>query len=214
MAATTNKGRKFPPEPLTPDEAQALIDAIKGDGPLATRNRALIALLWRSGLRVSEALALKPADLDVNKGTVRVLQGKGKKDRVSAFDGRAQGYLRAWLIVRAGLGLNGRQPLFCAIADGAKGAGARKPGTALHPSYLRQLLPKLGEKAGIDKRVHPHGLRHTHAKELIERKAALNIISGQLGHASVATTNAYAQKLTGEDVIAGMRAVGFDLDGA
>lgn len=205
-----NKGRKFPPEPLTTDEAQALIDAIKGSGPLAMRNRALVALLWRSGVRVSEALALKPADVDLDKGSVRVLNGKGKKHRVSAIDSRATGHLRAWLAVRSGLGLNGRQPLFCTVSAGADKAVGRP----LSPAYLRQLLPKLGERAGIEKRVHPHGLRHTHAAELIERKAALNIMSGQLGHSSVATTNAYVQKLTGDDVIAGMRAAGFTLDDA
>jgi integrase len=208
----SNKGQKFPPEPLTQDEAQRLIDTIKGEGPLATRNRALISLLWRSGLRVSEALALRPSDLDLDKGAVRVRNGKGRKDRVSAFDGRAVGHLRAWIAVRESMGLNGRHPLFCTVADGSQGAGARKPGDPLQASYLRQLLPKLAARAGIDKRVHPHGLRHTHAREMIERKAQLNIISGQLGHSSVATTNSYAQKLTGDDVISGMRAAGFALD--
>ena len=174
------------------------------------RNRALVALLWRSGLRVSEALALKPADVDLDKGSVRVLKGKGKKARVSAIDSRATGHVRAWLAVRSGLGLNGRQPLFCTVSEGS----TRAVGRPLNSAYLRQLLPKLAERAGIEKRVHPHGLRHTHAAELIERKAALNIMSGQLGHSSVATTNAYVQKLSGDDVIAGMRAAGFTLDEA
>lgn len=203
-----NKGHKYPPQPLTVDEAQRLIDTIKGNGALAVRNRALIAFMWRSGLRVSETLALKPADVDVDNGAVRVLDGKGRKDRVSAFDSRAQGYLRAWLEVRKGLGLNGRQRLFCSVSNGR----TRKPGEPLHPSYLRKLLPKLADKAEIDKRVHPHGLRHTHAKEALERRTQLNVISGQLGHSSSATTDTYLQKLTGDDVIAGMRQPGFTLD--
>ncbi|MCW3032511.1 MAG: tyrosine recombinase XerC [Solirubrobacterales bacterium] len=206
----TNKGRKFPPEPLTADEAQALIDVIKGNGPLAMRNRALLALLWRSGVRVSEALALKPADVDLDRGSVRVLNGKGRKDRVSAIDSRATGHLRAWLAVRAGLGLNGRQPLFCTVSDGPN----KQVGRALNPAYLRQLLPKLAARAGIDKRVHPHGLRHTHAAELLQRGAPLGVISGQLGHTSVVTTNTYLQKVTGDDVLAGMRAAGFTLERA
>src|SRR4051812_6728813 len=114
MPATTtpaNKGRKYPAEPLTPDEAQALVDAIGGKGPLAVRNRALVALMWRSGLRVSEALALRPSDLDERAGTVRVREGKGRKDRVAVIDGKALSYVHAWLEVRKGLGLNGRQPL-------------------------------------------------------------------------------------------------------
>jgi integrase/recombinase XerC len=198
-----NKGKSFPPDPLTMVEAQALVDAIHGDGVLAMRNRAMVATLWRSGIRVSECLALKPADVDLDKGSVRVLRGKGQKDRVSAIDGRATGHLRAWMAVRAGLGLNGRQPLFCTVSAGR----ARKVGDALHPSYLRQLLPKLAERAGIEKRCNPHNLRHTHARELIERRAALPVITAQLGHSSVTTTNTYVQKLTGDDVLVAMRAL-------
>src|SRR5688572_20249282 len=113
-----NRGRKYPAEPLTPTEAQAVLDAIRGAGPLAVRNRALVALLWRSGLRVQEALDLRPADVDERSGTVRVREGKGQKARVAVIDGTALSYLRAWTEVRKGIGLTGRQPLFCTVADG------------------------------------------------------------------------------------------------
>ncbi|UGS35632.1 tyrosine-type recombinase/integrase [Capillimicrobium parvum] len=208
MPAPANAGRKYPAEPLTPDEAQALIDAITGRGPLAVRNRALVALMWRSGLRVSEALALRPADVDERQGTVRVREGKGRKDRVAVIDSRGLGYVRAWTEVRRGLGLNGRQPLFCSVGAGAQ----RQAGQPLDPSYVRRLLPKLGTAAGIDKRVHPHGLRHTMATEMVERGLPLHVIAGQLGHSSTATTDTYLAKLMPSDRIKAMRAAGWDLD--
>src|SRR6266568_216919 len=96
----TNLGRRFEPEPLTEDEAQRVLDQIKGNGPLATRNRALVAMLWRSGVRVSEALSLKPSDVDFVHGTVNVRRGKGAKQRIAVIDRRAIDHLRAWLAVR------------------------------------------------------------------------------------------------------------------
>lgn len=204
-----NAGKRYAAEPLTSDEAQALIDAIPGTGPLAHRNRALIALLWRSGLRISEALALRPADVDLKTGVVRVREGKGRKSRVAVIDGRALGYLTAWLGVRSSkLGLNGRQPLFCSVASG----DTRKPGDPIDSSYVRRLLPKLGDRAGIDKRVHAHGLRHTMATEMVERGLALHVIAGQLGHSSTATTDTYLAKLMPDERIKAMRAAGWELD--
>lgn len=205
----SNKGKTYSAEPLTSEEAQRLIDQVKGNGPLAVRNRALIALLWRSGLRISEALSLKPSDLDLNAGIVRVREGKGRKPRVAVIDGLALGYLTAWLAVRTNkLGLNGRQPLFCSVASGA----TRKPGDPLATSYVRRLLPKLGEQAGIDKRVHAHGLRHTMATEMVERGIALHVIAGQLGHSSTATTDTYLAKLMPDERIKAMRAAGWEME--
>jgi integrase/recombinase XerD len=206
-----NKGKKYPAEPLTEAEAQALVDAIKGTGPLAARNRALVALLWRSGLRVSEALSLKPADVDEAQGTVNVRDGKGRKARMAMIDGRALGYLRAWLEVRKALGLNGRQPLFCTVADGSKGKHKREPGGRVDPSYVRRLLPKLADAAGIDKRVHAHGLRHTHASECVDRKLPLHHIAAQLGHTSTATTDTYLRKLNPAERMDAWRASGMTL---
>ena len=81
-----NKGRKAPPEPLSPDEARALIKAASRRAPTGIRNRALMVVLYRGGLRIGEALALKPKDLDIDQGTVRVLRGKRKKSRLVGLD--------------------------------------------------------------------------------------------------------------------------------
>jgi integrase len=118
------------------------------------------------------------------------------------------GFLSAWETVRAGLGLNGRQPLFCSIATGT----TRKAGARIDPSYVRQLLPKLAERAGIDKRVHAHGLRHTHASELAHERLRLPAIAAQLGHSSTATTDAYLRKITAADLQDDMAAIGRTVD--
>lgn len=195
-----NANRKYPAEVLTAEEVDALLGAITGNGPLAVRNRALIAVLWGSGLRISEALDLHPRD--VVTGGLRVRHGKGDKARIVALHPRASVLLSAWLDRRAALGLNGRQPVFCSVSSGK----TRKPGDAIDPSYVRRLLPKLAVKAGIDKRVHAHGLRHTHASDLVARRAPLHVITGQLGHSSTATTDTYLAKVAPAERLAALHA--------
>jgi site-specific recombinase XerD len=146
----------------------------------ALRNRALIAVLYRSGLRISEALALYPKDIDFATGAIRVLHGKGDKSRTVGIDAGAIEYVQQWLIVRQRWGTNGCHPIFCS-----------RSGQQLGEGYIRRLFPDLGRKAGIQKRVHPHGLRHTHAAQLREEGIDVGIISKQLGHVSIATTARY-----------------------
>src|SRR3954465_13694111 len=76
-----NKGKKYPPEPLTDEEVFALLDACSPRSATGLRHRALIVVLWRAGLRISEALALYPKDVDVAGRTIRVLHGKGDQHR-------------------------------------------------------------------------------------------------------------------------------------
>jgi site-specific recombinase XerD len=75
----------------------------------------------------------------------------------------------------------------------------------LKPTYVRGLLPRLAAKAGIEKRVHAHGLRHTHAAELMREGVALNVIQKQLGHASVAVTSAYLDHIAPREVVETMK---------
>ena len=86
-----NKGRKLPPEPLTAEEVKGLIRACSKRASTGVRNRALIVVLYRAGLRISEALALLPKDLDAQASTIRVLHGKGDHDRVVGLDAGALG---------------------------------------------------------------------------------------------------------------------------
>lgn len=185
--APGNKGRKFPPEPLKAREVLALLDACSR-GNAGARDRALIVTLWRSGLRISEALALFPKDVDLEDGEITVLHGKGDKDRVVCIDAMACAVIGDWFEARRRLGLTGRQPLFCVIS---------KPslGSPMHSAYFRNKLKDLAARAGIEKRVHPHGLRHTHAFELAGEAVDLRVIQEQLGHTELATTARYVNHL-------------------
>ncbi|MCC7389310.1 MAG: site-specific integrase [Phycisphaerales bacterium] len=190
----TNAGRRFPPEVLTDAEVRALLAAC-GDGtPTHARNRALIAVLYRGGLRVSEALALYPKDLDPATGAVRVLWAKGGRARTIGLDPGAFRLVGEWLRLRAGTGLDARYPLFCTPR-----------GRAVSSSYIRRLLNRLGEQAGIQKRVHPHGLRHTHAAQLRAEGVDIGIISKQLGHRSIATTARYLDHIAPWAVVEAIR---------
>ena len=162
--------------------------------PTGIRNRALIAVLYRGQLRIGEALALKPKDLDRKAGTVRVLHGKGDKARTVGLDGGAWALFELWLQCRQKLGLSGRHTLFCTL-----------DGQPLLPSYCRALFARLGRKAGIEKRVHPHGLRHTGAAEMRAEGMDVGIISKQLGHSSIATTARYLDHISPAAVVEAMK---------
>lgn len=185
-----NAGRKYPAEVLTPDEIAALMAAMN-QGATGDRNRALVAVMYRAGLRVSEALALKPADVNLADGSVRVLRGKGKKARTVGIDDGALLYVERWLARRRELGLNGKHPLFTTL-DGSVWA----------PQAVRKALSYAGTKAGLTKRVHPHGLRHSHAAELSSERVPVAAIQKQLGHASLAVTSRYLDHIAPAEVIA------------
>ena len=189
-----NKGRRLPPEPLSVDEMTRLIKQPSRRAPTGIRNRALLVLLYRGGLRCSEALALRPKDLDVDAGTVRVLHGKGDKARLVGLDSGAMAIIQVWVDKRASLGFNGRQRLICTLK-----------GKPVSSRYVRGLLPRLAAKAGIEKRVHAHGLRHTHASELAGESTPVHLIQQQLGHSNLATTDRYIRQLAPQEVVDAMQ---------
>ncbi len=186
--------RRFPPEILTDAEVCRLLDACDDRQPTGIRNRALIAILYRGGLRINEALDLFPKDIDLEAGSIRVLNGKGGRARTLGIDPAAGAFVERWLEVRSGLGMNGTYPVFCTLAGGRMG-----------DAYVRVLLPRLGRRAGIEKRVHAHGFRHTHAAQLRVEGVDIGIISKQLGHRSIATTARYLDHIAPQQVIEAMR---------
>lgn len=192
-----NKGRRFPPEVLTSDEVFALIDAC-GRGKANIRNRALITIYWRAGLRCAEALALFPKDVDLERGRVAVLHGKGDRARMVALDPGACAVIEQWCSERARLGLTGRHPLFCVISGPTRGE-------PLHDAYVRELLKKLAARAKIEKRVHPHALRHTYAAYMLDRGVPIHFIRRSLGHSSLAVTERYADHINPTVVIEHLR---------
>jgi integrase/recombinase XerD len=190
LVAPANKGRKLPPELLTPEDVRALLGACSTTAPTGIRNRALVVTLYRAGLRLDEALALVPADLDVAPGVIHVGRRSGEHAREVGIDAGAMGVVRKWLRVRASLGISAGAPLFCTLSGGR-----------IHPAYVRQLLPRLAEKAGIDKRVHAQGLRFTHAAELAAEGMPAELIQAQLGHESLASTDRYLRRMSAADRI-------------
>ncbi|HKY78177.1 MAG TPA: site-specific integrase [Acidimicrobiia bacterium] len=180
-----NKGRRLPPELLTPEDVRALLGACSATAPTGIRNRALVVTLYRAGLRLDEALALVPTDVDVPAGVIHVGRRTGAHVREAGIDAGAMGFVRKWLRTRASLGVGADAPLFCTLAGGR-----------VHPAYVRQLLPRLAEKAGIDKRVHAQGLRFTHAAELAAEGLPAELIQAQLGHESLASTDRYLRRMS------------------
>ena len=172
---------KLPRVPLTADDVDKLL-SVCGRGETGHRNRALLLLLHRSGLRIAEALALVPSDLDGNQ--IHVRHGKGDRSRFVTIKGYAtfEPMLARWLAVRHARGLNGQQPLFCTLSGGKVDTG-----------YVRALVARLRRRAGIEKRVHCHGLRHGHAQELLQAGADLGTVANQLGHAHLTTTDRYVR---------------------
>lgn len=194
-----NKGRRFPVEVLTPDEVRSMLRLLPKRGATSLRNRALIVVLWRCGLRVAEAVALAHKDIDLKLGTVTVLQGKGKKRRTVGIDPRACEEIARWLEARAALGLRPHEgKLFVAVQMPYRG----RP---MQTQTVRMMLKNLARRAGITKRVHPHALRHTHAFELSQEGVPLPIIQKQLGHNDLATTAHYIDHLAPFEVINAMQ---------
>ena len=185
-----NKGKKYPPEVLTPEEISVLLKTPSNRAPTGIRNRALLYLGYRAGLRLSEALALYPKDVETDKGVIRVLHGKGDKARTVGLPPDACVALDRWLDKRKKLKFNNKVPLFCTLE-----------GKPMSDAYVRALMKRLQERGGIDKRVHFHGLRHTCAWELAKMGVPMPIIQKALGHTSLQTTDRYLSHVAPIDVI-------------
>lgn len=194
----TNKGRKLPAEPLNRGEVLRLLAATSGRTNSGIRMRAHIAVLFGAGLRLQESLDLEPKDLDLVDQTVRVRVGKRLKARTVGIDPHSVALIERWLDRRKKLGLTARHKLFATYSAGNVG----KP---LQQRYVRLALARLGERADIAKRIHPHGLRHSLASDMAAKGATVSNIQHQLGHSSLATTDRYVHDLRPEELIQYMR---------
>jgi len=173
--------RRTLPRTLSPAEAERLVEAASGTSPRALRDRALVELLYGAGLRVSEAVGLDKAGVDLDGRLVRCV-GKGSKERIVPIGRQAVTALRRYLSRgRPFLDARHRPELFL----NAKGGGLTRAGAFL-------ILRRLAAKAGLEpERVHPHLLRHSFATHLLEGGADLRSVQEMLGHADLATTELY-----------------------
>lgn len=192
-----NAGKKFPAEIYSREEVDRLM-AKMGRGATGARNRAITAVMRRSGLRVAEALALQVKDVDLASGTLVVLHGKGNRRRTVGIDQETVALLEVWLEHRRALRPPAGSPLFCVISRPTIG----KP---IYSSTIREMLKRAAVKAGVEKRVHPHGLRHTFAVELMREGVPTPLIKKALGHSSLDTTERYLDHLEPAAVVEMMR---------
>ncbi|MCB1008367.1 MAG: tyrosine recombinase XerC [Acidobacteria bacterium] len=178
----TPKTPKTLPGHLRPGEVETLIEAPAGGTELELRDRALLELLYATGLRVSEAVSLDWRDLDLGGRTLRVL-GKGGKERMVPFGRPALDALRAWRERWEGVrrvGSDDRDPVFL-----------NRRGGRLTDRSARRVVDRWVEATSLRRGIHPHTLRHSFATHLLERGADLRSIQELLGHASLATTQRY-----------------------
>jgi integrase/recombinase XerD len=135
----------------------------------------MLRLMLNAGLRSSEVLNLKVRDVDWMSGKLMVRQGKGKKDRALWLNEEDLEILRKW---------RERKPESPRLFTTLKG-------DPINARYLRALVERLAKKAGLEKRVHPHTLRHTFATDLYKSTKDLRLVQKALGHANIQTTTIY-----------------------
>ena len=169
------------PRPLPVEDVRRLLEAPDEGSPIGLRDRAILELLYGSGLRISELTGLDVDDLDLEEGSVRVL-GKGGKEREVPLGSFGRDSIGAYLT-------RGRPALASAVTRGAVFLNAR--GGRLSRQSCARLLGRYVRLAGIDRRVTLHTLRHSFATHLLEGGADVRVVQELLGHASVATTQIY-----------------------
>ena len=174
------KSPKTLPQALSPDEAGRLM-AIPGDDAEALRDKAIVELLYSSGLRLAELVSMELTDMQafLGSGEVRVT-GKGNKTRIVPLGSYATTALQAWLAVREQLALADETALF---------VGAR--GQRISPRVVQLRMKQWGIKLGITSNVHPHLLRHSFATHVLQSSGDLRAVQEMLGHASISTTQVY-----------------------
>ncbi|MFN7723676.1 MAG: site-specific tyrosine recombinase XerD [Rubrivivax sp.] len=169
------------PKVLSEAQVDALLNAPDVDAPLGLRDRAMLELMYASGLRVSELVGLKTLHLSQHEGVLRVM-GKGSKERLVPFGQEAGLWLQRYLLTaRAGL-LQGQasEALFVTV----RGAGMTR-------QMFWQLVKKHALRAGITAPLSPHTLRHAFATHLLNHGADLRAVQLLLGHADIGTTTIY-----------------------
>lgn len=172
------KAGKRLPANLDADRMARLLD-IPGDGPLVARDRALLELLYSSGLRLAELIGLDIGDIDLADGTVSVT-GKGSKDRIVPVGRLARKAIGAWLQERGKLADVDEPAIFVS-----------QRGTRLSARSVQARVDYWARRQGIDTRVYPHLFRHSFATHLLESSHDLRGVQELLGHANISTTQVY-----------------------
>jgi integrase/recombinase XerD len=171
------------PRVLTRQEVAKLLGEPKGTEPRALRDRALLEILYACGLRVSEAIGLELADVDLEERMLRA-RGKGSKERLVPIGRQAVSALRAYC-------LRGRPALLGPRAESRLFVNHR--GSPLSRQGLYKIVQRHARGAGLETRMSPHTLRHSFATHLLAGGCDLRSLQEMLGHADLATTQLYTQ---------------------
>lgn len=180
--AVGRKPRNRPRDVLEPDEISRLMDAC-GEGDAAKRNRAIISLFTATGMRMSEILGLAVSDLDLEKKRATIVY-EDRDDRVIWVHQDARIPMNEWMDARLRIMMRTTGPLFCNLK-----------GQPLSSVYIRGMLPKLAKKAGISKRVHADGMRHTFAAMSYRAGVTTRSLQVQFDHKNIAATVAYLERI-------------------
>ncbi|MEI6171154.1 MAG: tyrosine-type recombinase/integrase [bacterium] len=186
------KGFKIP-EVLTATEQAALLAQPNPRYPTGQRNQTMLRIMLDTGLRVSEATALRWRDIDFTTGQLMVRQGKGAKDRTLWIGDEDLATLQSWRERQARDVAGDHEHVFTTLEGGP-----------VSPRYVGAMVKRYAAKAGITKNIHPHTLRHSFATDLYRQTKDLLTTAKALGHASVAATQVYTH-IVDEDVEAALR---------
>ena len=167
------------PVVLTEDEQERLLQQPNPRYPTGERNQTLLNLMLNTGLRLAEATALKWSDIDLTTGKLMVRQGKGAKDRALWIAETDIDRLRS---------LRERQAEQC---DKCEHVFATLDGKPLGHRYVQRMVARYARKAGIDKNVSPHTLRHSFATDLYRETSKIRLVQKVLGHSDLSTTMIY-----------------------
>ena len=177
-AVSAPKSGKRLPGNLDADRMAKLLE-IRGEGPIVARDRAILELLYSSGLRLAELTGLDIGDIDLADRTVHVT-GKGNKDRIVPVGRHARRAVSDWLHLRAEFAKAEVKALFVS-----------RQGNRLSSRSVQARVSHWGRKQGIDTRVYPHLFRHSFATHLLESSHDLRGVQELLGHANISTTQVY-----------------------
>jgi integrase/recombinase XerD len=189
------------PKALSEDEVAALLGAVVGDEPAARRDRAILEVLYGTGLRISELVGLRLGDLDLESALLRAF-GKGSKERVVPVGRHAAAALAAWLAP-------GGRPAFVperwARRGDAEAVFLNRRGGRLTRQGAWLVVKRWGTEVGLEAKLTPHVLRHSCATHMLDHGADIRAVQELLGHATVSTTQVYTRVST-ERLFAAYRA--------
>lgn len=173
------KSPKKLPKTLDVDQAIQFVE-IEGNDFIQQRDRALVELIYSSGLRLAEVVALNLKDINWDEGMLRVVAGKGDKSRILPIGSEAINALKKWLPARELFATPSEQALFIT-----------QRGSRIGHRAVQMRLQQISLQQGMDTPVHPHMLRHSFASHMLESSGDLRLVQEMLGHANISTTQIY-----------------------